>query len=116
MEICHGGEDVYFQRIGFGIKALMDASDMYDPVHLMNGMTYDQLGQVLASPVNDELPVEGKDFKVFQLIDSGVYTLEDGIVVEKSWLADPANEEILVKFLKARLPPNCTSNSVMYIG
>eukprot|EP00951_Prasinocladus_malaysianus_P006566 scaffold46710_cov34-Prasinocladus_malaysianus.AAC.2 len=100
MVTCEPGDDVEFQPIGFGIEEILDRSENYDPVHMQLGMTYDQLGQLLATPVKGQLLKENSDFKVFSPADSGVFTLEDGITVQKSWLNDPVNEATLVKFLK----------------
>ena len=72
---------------------------------LMLGMVYDQIGQLLAtvSPETGELYREGIDFQVFNPIDEGTYNLEDGIMVNKTWLKDPVNEETLIRFLKVGL-------------
>jgi len=98
---CDGTEDIAFQRKGPGIQQLLAKSESYsDPIHATGGMVYDQLGQLLATPLNGELLEEGVDFKVFDLVDVGVFTMEDGIVVNRTWLSDLKNQVTLVKFLK----------------
>lgn len=58
--------------------------------------------QVLSTVVNGSLPKEGEDFQVFDFTDDDIDNLEDGLMVNKTWLEDPANEETLIRFLKAR--------------
>lgn len=78
----------------------MASSATFEPVNVMDGMTYDQLGQVLSTAVNGELLKEGVDFHALDLAASGVFSLEDGISVNRTWLSDISNEFTLVKFLK----------------
>jgi hypothetical protein len=68
----------------------------------MDGKSYDQLGQLLATPINGTFFKEGVDFQVFDIADSGVFTLEDGISVNSTWLSDISNKVTLVLFLKVR--------------
>jgi hypothetical protein len=78
----------------------MASSETYEPIHAMDGMSYDQLGQLLSTAVNGALLKEGVDFQVFDPVDSGVFSMEDGISVNRTWLAESANKVTLIKFLK----------------
>jgi repressor of nif and glnA expression len=82
----------------------MASSDTFDPVHVMDGMSYDHLGQLLSTSVDGVLLKEGVDFQMFNPADSGVITMEDGISVNRTWLSDVSNVVTLVKFLKVSCP------------
>ena len=80
---------------------VLGISEDNEPTHWMNGMSYDQLGQMLATVVDGRLYKEGTDFKVFKFSDDDIHSIEDGIMVDKAWLlSNPENEETLVRFLK----------------
>jgi NitT/TauT family transport system substrate-binding protein len=63
---------------------------------------YNELAQVLET-VN---PATGRlytlsDLNVLSMEDAGVGMLQDGVFVSGSWLADPRNQDIAVRFLRA---------------
>ena len=65
-------------------------------------MTYNELAQVLET----ENPDTGSlyqldDLNVMKMSDLGTGALEDGIFVREDWIADEANQDIAVRFLKA---------------
>jgi NitT/TauT family transport system substrate-binding protein len=65
-------------------------------------MTYNELAQVLES----ENPDTGElytldDLNVMLMSDLGTGALEDGIFVTEEWIADEANQDTAVRFLKA---------------
>ena len=65
-------------------------------------MTYNELAQVLESknPDTGELYTLD-DLNVFLMSDLGTGALEDGIFVTEEWIADEANQDVAVRFLKA---------------
>jgi len=93
-------ENIELQPRGFGIKELMASSDQFEPIHAMFGMSYDDVGQLLAIPVNGKLLEAGVDFQVFDPAALQISTIEGGIVVDRRWLSDATNKVTLVKFLK----------------
>lgn len=78
----------------------MGTSEDNEAAHIMHGMVYDQLGQMLSRVVDGRLYQEDVDFKVFDFADDGIYNVEDGLTVNKTWLAEPGSEETMVRFLK----------------
>jgi NitT/TauT family transport system substrate-binding protein len=69
-----------------------------------SAMTYNELAQVLES----KNPATGKlytlaDLNVIKMQDAGTGMLEDGLFSTGSWLKDPANQAIAVKFIQASL-------------
>jgi NitT/TauT family transport system substrate-binding protein len=65
-------------------------------------MTYNELAQVLETknPDTGELYTLD-DLNVMKMSDLGTGALEDGIFVTEDWIADEANQDIAVRFLKA---------------
>jgi len=65
-------------------------------------MTYNELAQVLETenPDTGEL-FQLSDLNVLKMSDLGTGALEDGIFVREDWIADEANQDIAVRFLKA---------------
>ena len=65
-------------------------------------MTYNELAQVLEveNPDTGELYTP-EDLNVFLMSELGTGALEDGIFVRGDWIADPANQDIATRFLKA---------------
>jgi len=65
-------------------------------------MTYNELAQVLETknPETGELYTLD-DLNVFMMSELGTGALEDGIFVTEEWIADEANQDIAVRFLKA---------------
>jgi NitT/TauT family transport system substrate-binding protein len=65
-------------------------------------MTYNELAQVLETenPDTGEL-YQLEDLNVMPLSEEGTGMLEDGIFVRGDWIADEANQDIAVRFLKA---------------
>jgi NitT/TauT family transport system substrate-binding protein len=65
-------------------------------------MTYNELAQVLETknPETGELYTL-EDLNVMKMSDLGTGALEDGIFVTEEWIADEANQDIAVRFLKA---------------
>ena len=65
-------------------------------------MTYNELAQVLETknPDTGELYTLD-DLNVLKMSDLGTGALEDGIFVTEEWIADEANQDIAVRFLKA---------------
>ena len=69
-----------------------------------SAMTYNELAQVLES----KNPKTGKlytlaDLNVIKMQNVGTGMLEDGLFSTGSWLKNPANQAIAVKFIKASL-------------
>jgi NitT/TauT family transport system substrate-binding protein len=65
-------------------------------------MTYNELAQVLEqkNPDTGDL-YQLSDLNVMKMSDLGTGALEDGIFVREDWIADAANQDIAVRFLKA---------------
>ena len=65
-------------------------------------MTYNELAQVLETknPDTGEL-YKLEDLNVLKMSDLGTGALEDGIFVTEEWIADEANQDVAVRFLKA---------------
>jgi NitT/TauT family transport system substrate-binding protein len=65
-------------------------------------MTYNELAQVLETknPDTGELYTL-EDLNVLKMSDLGTGALEDGLFVTEEWIADEANQDIAVRFLKA---------------
>jgi NitT/TauT family transport system substrate-binding protein len=65
-------------------------------------MTYNELAQVLEveNPDTGELYTP-EDLNVFLMSELGTGALEDGIFVRGDWIADPENQDIATRFLKA---------------
>jgi hypothetical protein len=79
---------------------LLATSQTFDPVHVISGMSYDHVAHLLATPnVNGTLFEEGVDFQAFDLEDS-VFSMEDGIMVNSTWLSEFDNRVTLIKFLQ----------------
>eukprot|EP00873_Tetraselmis_striata_P037758 jgi/Tetstr1/458022/TSEL_044531.t1 len=99
---CSGGESIRFHKCNFGIEEVMGQSqtELGGAAHVMHGMVYDQLGQMLSTVVNGSLYTEGDDFRVFNFADDGIFNMEDGLMVNRTWLQEPANEETLIRFIK----------------
>lgn len=86
---------------------VLDISKSHVSAHITDGMVYDQMGQMLSTVIDGRLFKEGIDFKVFDFADDGIHNIEDGISVNRTWLAEHGSEETLVRFLKARHPHPC---------
>lgn len=101
---CSGGESIRFHKCNFGIEEVMGQSqtELGGAAHVMHGMVYDQLGQMLSTVVNGSLYTEGDDFRVFNFADDGIFNMEDGLMVNRTWLQEPANEETLIRFIKVQ--------------
>jgi hypothetical protein len=98
---CTGRENLRFSPCNFGIEEVLGISETNPATHIMHGMVYDQLGQMLSTVTNGQLYKEGVDFKVFSFAADDIYPLEDGIMVNSTWLLeDPKHEETLIRFLK----------------
>jgi NitT/TauT family transport system substrate-binding protein len=67
-------------------------------------MTYNELAQVLETknPKTGQLYTLD-DLNVITMEDAGTAMLEDGIFVQGEWIADPKNQDIATRFLKASL-------------
>jgi hypothetical protein len=89
---------------------LLGTSESFDPVHAIGGMSYDHVGQLLATTVNGTLFEEGLDFHAFDLGLGGYLSMEDGIIVSNTWLSDAYNKVTLVKFLRVSCPVHPSSN------
>jgi NitT/TauT family transport system substrate-binding protein len=65
-------------------------------------MTYNELAQVLETenPETGEL-YQLDELNVFRMSEEGTGALEDGIFVREDWIAEEANQDIAVRFLKA---------------
>jgi NitT/TauT family transport system substrate-binding protein len=65
-------------------------------------MTYNELAQVLETenPDTGEL-YQLSDLNVMKMSDLGTGALEDGVFVTEDWIADEANQDVAVRFLKA---------------
>jgi NitT/TauT family transport system substrate-binding protein len=65
-------------------------------------MTYNELAQVLETKNPDTGQLYTLDeLNVMKMSDLGTGALEDGIFVTEEWIADEANQDIAVRFLKA---------------
>lgn len=139
---CSGREDIRFTKCGFGVEEVcshlcapvvkailaccrceliivmlhqvMGISEYNDPAHIMYGMFYDQLGQMLMTVKDRKLFKEGVDFRAFSFADDGLLEQEDGIMVNRTWLENPENEETLVRFLKVMPPCHLTISKNYY--
>jgi len=97
---CVGNEDLEFSACGFGIDEILGL-EPDNKAHLMHGMVYNQIGQLLAYKLDGRLLVMGEDFLVFNPEEDGdVVFVEDGITVNKTWVDQGGNSQILVRFLK----------------
>lgn len=71
-------------------------------VDVAQAMTYNEYAQVLETknPATGEL-YKPEDLNVINFNDVGTAMLQDGVMAREDWLADPANQELAVKFLRA---------------
>jgi len=97
---CTGAEDIRFSPCNFGVEEVLDLSETNPPTHGTYGMAYDQLGQMLSTVSNGRLYKENRDFRVFSFAQDDIHSLEDGVMVNSTWLQEAHNEETLVRFLK----------------
>ena len=65
-------------------------------------MTYNELAQVLEAknPATGNL-YQLEDLNIIDFNQEGTAMLEDGIFVNEAWIADPLNQDIAVRFLRA---------------
>jgi len=97
---CQGSEDIKFLPCGYGIEELLGLVPG-KKAHVTHGLSYDQVGQLLASVINNRLLVMNEDFYVFNPTEnSRVVHVEDGLTVNKTWVDQGENWKILVRFLK----------------
>lgn len=95
-----------------GIEPDKDAAIVkqgFDMLQLLNGevdvaqaMIYNEYAQVLETknPATGEL-YKPEDLNVINFNDVGTAMLQDGIMARESWLKQPGNEDIAVRFLRA---------------
>ena len=71
-------------------------------VDTAQALTYNEYAQLLetVNPETGEL-YQPEDFTILNLDELGFPSVDDGIYASAAWLADPANEETAVRFLKA---------------
>jgi len=87
-----GPEGVTVLKQGFNVDPLLQKQ-----AACISTMTYNEYGQVLDAGIAPE------DLVTFKYEDQGVATLEDGLYVLESTLADPAMEDRLVRFVRASM-------------
>ena len=71
-------------------------------VDTAQALTYNEYAQLLetVNPDTGELYTP-EDFTILNLEELGFPSVDDGVYATAEWLADPANEDIAVRFLKA---------------
>ncbi len=85
------------------IKQNFDMSQLLNgEVDVAQAMTYNEYAQVLETknPATGEL-YKPEDLNVINFNDVGTAMLQDGIMARESWLKQPGNEDIAVRFLRA---------------
>ena len=91
-------DDVTIAQQAFDMNAFLARE-----IDAASAMTYNELAQVLevVGP-NGEFPVHTlDDLNVLDFNEYGTAMLEDGIFARADWLAEPGNEDIAVRFLRA---------------
>ncbi|MGW1551241.1 ABC transporter substrate-binding protein [Streptomyces sp. NPDC002346] len=109
----YGNELTLFAAMkGSGVDPKKDAKIIQQPfdmslllkreVDAAQAKTFNEYAQLLEAknPKTGKL-YQPSDFVAINLQDTGYQTLEDGIYARDGWLADKANQETAVKFLKA---------------
>lgn len=103
---------LYAAMRGNGVEPEVDAEIVQQPfdmslllnreVDAVQATTYNEYAQLLetVNPDSGKL-YQPEDFSVINLEESGFTSLEDGIYARGDWLADPANADVAVRFLKA---------------
>ena len=87
-----GADGVTVLKQGFNVDPLLQKQ-----ADCISTMTYNEYWQVIDAGMKPE------DLVVFKYEDQGVATLEDGLYVLESSLADPAMVDKLARFLKASM-------------
>lgn len=85
------------------IKQNFDMSQLLNgEVDVAQAMIYNEYAQVLETknPATGEL-YKPEDLNVINFNDVGTAMLQDGVMARESWLKQPGNEDIAVKFLRA---------------
>ena len=85
------------------IKQNFDMSQLLNgEVDVAQAMIYNEYAQVLETknPATGEL-YKPEELNVIDFNDVGTAMLQDGIMVRESWLKQPGNEDIAVRFLRA---------------
>jgi NitT/TauT family transport system substrate-binding protein len=91
-------DDVTIAQQAFDMNAFLARE-----IDAASAMTYNELAQVLevVGP-NGEFPVYTlDDLNILDFNEFGTAMLEDGIFARADWLAEPGNEEIAIRFLRA---------------
>ncbi|MDO5706666.1 MAG: ABC transporter substrate-binding protein [Paracoccus sp. (in: a-proteobacteria)] len=87
-----GADGVTVLKQGFNVDPLLQKQ-----AACISTMTYNEYGQVLDAGISEE------DLITFKYEDQGVATLEDGLYVLETALADPAMEDKLARFVRASM-------------
>ncbi|MDO5613713.1 MAG: ABC transporter substrate-binding protein [Paracoccus sp. (in: a-proteobacteria)] len=87
-----GAEGVTVLKQGFNVDPLLQKQ-----AACISTMTYNEYGQVLDAGIGED------DLITFKYEDQGVATLEDGLYVLQTALADPAMEDKLTRFVRASM-------------
>lgn len=87
-----GADGVTVLKQGFNVDPLLQKQ-----AACISTMTYNEYGQVLDAGISED------DLVTFKYEDQGVATLEDGLYVLESTLADPAMEDKLARFVRASM-------------
>ena len=89
--------DVTIVSQDFTMEALLN-----NDLDAAQAMTYNEYAQVLEAenPATGEL-YQPEDLTVISMEDAGTAMLQDGIFARGEWLAQPGNEDVAVRFLRA---------------
>jgi NitT/TauT family transport system substrate-binding protein len=109
----YGNELILFAAMrANGVEPDQDAEIVQQPfdmslllnreVDTAQALTYNEYAQLLetVNPDTGELYTP-EDFTILNLEELGFPSVDDGVYATAEWLADPANEDIAVRFLKA---------------
>ncbi len=90
-------KDAQIVKQGFDMLQLLN-----DEVDVAQAMIYNEYAQVLETknPATGEL-YKPEDLNVIDFNEVGTAMLQDGIMARESWLSQPGNEDIAVRFLRA---------------
>ncbi len=90
-------DDVTIAQQAFDMNAFLNKD-----IDAASAMTYNEIAQVLeTTDANGKLLYSMDDLNILDFNAEGTAMLEDGIFTNADWLAQPGNEEIATKFLRA---------------
>ncbi|MDO5630366.1 MAG: ABC transporter substrate-binding protein [Paracoccus sp. (in: a-proteobacteria)] len=92
IQTAGGADGVTVLKQGFNVDPLLQKQ-----AACISTMTYNEYGQVLDAGISED------DLITFKYEDQGVATLEDGLYVLETALADPLTEDKLARFVRASM-------------